>query len=185
MMRPSVISRSATAVFMLGAVTGFLRAQDFNFPELGRYGQLSEYCGQAPISVNAPVLPQIGCFVLSSGHYVQGAIVGHQVNVSVDANGQEVFAVDGTIVTEMFDQTRAPHRFTNLPFVHLGGIAGFTFCQRATDDWCPTRIDVFNRRPDKSILFMVVQCVPPNYRTCVTTKENWNFELSRAKQGGR
>jgi hypothetical protein len=150
MTRLFVIPASVMGISMLGAAAGFLRAEDFQFPELGRYGQLSTYCGQAPISVNASAIPQIGCFTLSSGHSAQGTFVGHQVNVSVDANGQEVFAVDGALVTEMFDRTKVPSHFTNLPFVHLQGVAGYGFCQVATDDACPTSINVFARRPDKA-----------------------------------
>jgi hypothetical protein len=162
----------------LAAAAASPHAQDSN---LGNYGQPSTYCGHAPIPVNGTSIPQIGCFVLSSGRSAQGTLAGHLVNVSVDAKGQEVFAVDGTVVVETFEPKKQPSRFTNLPFVHTRGVAGYGICQVATDDACPVNITVFDRRPDKTILFVVSECLAPGYRVCVSTQENWDYELSRSR----
>jgi hypothetical protein len=151
--------------------------------KLGSYGQLSTYCGHAPIPADATLVPQIGCFTLSPGRSAQGTLAGHLVKVSVDVRGQEVFAVDGTVVVETYDRKRQPSRFTNLAFVHTQGVAGYGICEVATNDgWCPTHITVFGTRPDKSILFVVSECLAPGYRVCVTTQENWDYELSKSKR---
>ena len=150
--------------------------------KLGSYSQPTTYCGNGPIPVNAASIPQIGCFILSPGRSAQGTLAGHLVNVSVDAKGQEAFAVDGTVVVETYDPKRQPSRFTNVAFVHTQGVAGYGICQVATDDGCPVNITVFGTRPDKSILFVVNECLPPGYRVCVSTQENWDYELSRSRR---
>jgi len=73
--------------------------------------------------------------------------------------------------------------WTNLPYVSEGGVAGYLFSKEAEDRNSPhpSHIEIYSRNPDKSILFMVVECLPPNSRLCVTTQKNWDFEKSRQR----
>lgn len=145
---------------------------------LGAYGRLSTWCGSKPIPRDVTALPSIGCFELSPGRSAVGTISGHRIEVSVDEKGQEVFRADGTVVTELHDRL---HRFTNLPYVHTMGVDGYKFCSDASSPSCPSDITVFSRNQDKTILFFVSKCLPPDYRVCVTTQQNWDYEASKRK----
>lgn len=150
-------------------------------PALGAYGQLSTWCGRNPIPMNVTALPSIGCFELSPGHSAAGTFAGHQVDVSVDDKGREMFRADGTVVTEFYDHKKRPASFTNLPYVHTMGVAGYSICPDAGGLSCASNITVFSNNPDKTVLFFVSRCFPPDYRFCVNTQENWDYEVSRRK----
>jgi hypothetical protein len=164
------------------ALTGLLlvaqtRAQEPSEPHLGVYGRTTTYCGGEAIPRNEPVLPQIGCFSLSAGHRATGTLATHSVEVSVDDAGAEIFKVDGQRITETHDTAT----WTNLPYVKVGGVAGYSICERPTDrnSACPSSITIFSRDPDKAILFVISECLPPKYRLCVTTQANWDYEKAR------
>jgi len=144
---------------------------------LGVYGKLSAYCGTEEIVRNIQTIPAIGCFSLSAGHGAVGTFASHRVEVSVDDAGNEVFKVDGALLVETHDNASG----TQLPYVGVGGVAGYRFCEGPTDrnTGCPASITIFSRNSDKTILFMVSQCFPPEYHLCVTTQQNWDFEKSR------
>lgn len=152
-------------------------AQEALPSSLGVYGKLPSYCGTKEIARNVQSIPEIGCFYLSAGHGAVGTFASHRVEVSVDDAGIEVFKVDGASIVE----TRETASGTQLPYVGVGGTAGYRFCERPADrnTGCPVSITVFSRNPDKTILFTVSECVPPEYRVCVSTQENWNYEKSR------
>jgi hypothetical protein len=150
-------------------------AQDTTAPHLGAYGVTSTYCGKGAVPQNSKNIPLIGCFQLSAGHDAIGEFSGHTVKVTVDGAGDEVFAVDGALIGEMGGRP-------NLPFVRpAGGGAGYAICQNASSPSCPANITVFARNPDRSVLFVVAQCLPPTNHVCVTTQENWNYEKSRQR----
>ncbi len=146
-------------------------------PNLGVYGKLSSYCGTKEIGRNIQTIPEIGCFYISVGHVAVGTVASHRVELSVDHTGNEIFKVDGALVVETHDTASG----TQLPYVGVGGVAGYRFCEGPTDrnTFCPVSITVFSRNSDKTILFMVSECLPPDYHACVTTKENWDYERSR------
>jgi hypothetical protein len=120
---------------------------------------------------------QVGCFYLSAGHQALGTFATHLVEVAVDATGAEVFKVDGHVVVEMHGTPTS----TNLPFVKAGGVAGYSICKGEAGRYsgCPSSITIFSRDPDKVVLFVVSECLPPKYSLCVTTQENWDYEKAR------
>jgi len=144
---------------------------------LGVYGKTSTYCGAEAIPRNPPTIPQVGCFYLSAGHGATGTLATHQVELSVDGAGKEMFKVDGTRITDAHDTAT----WTNLAYVSAGGAAGYSICEGPTDrnSGCPSRITIFSRDPDKAVLFIVSQCLAPEFRLCVTTQANWDYEKSR------
>jgi hypothetical protein len=91
--------------------------------------------------------------------------------------GREVFEVDGTRIVDTHDTAT----WTNLPYVSAGGVAGYSFCQEPTarGSGCPSNITIFSKDRGKGILFLVSRCLPPSYHVCVTTQENWDYEISR------
>jgi hypothetical protein len=145
---------------------------------LGAYGSINGYCGRDPIPQNADIIPWIGCFLLSAGHNATGMFSNHHVDLAVDATGQEVFAVDGTLIENVVGPQQSKSG-TNLPFVHAG--MGYSFCKDEANDPCPSQIMTLSRNPDKSVLFMVVECFPPENHACVSTQENWTYENSRRR----
>jgi len=153
------------------------KAQEVNLSHLGAYGKTSTFCGEQPIKQNDPTIPWIGCFILTPGKKATGTFQSHKVETSVDSQGNEIFIVDGSLVKE----DRHTATWTNLPYVSEGGEAGYSFSTEATDrnSYHPSRITIFSRNPDKSILFMVSECLPPAYNVCVSTQENWDYEKSR------
>jgi hypothetical protein len=153
------------------------RAEETLPPNLGVYGKLSSYCGTKEIARNIQTIPEIGCFYLSVAHVAEGTIASHRVEISVDYAGNDVFKVDGALVVETHDTASG----TQLPYVGVGGVAGYRFCEGPTNrnTFCPVSITVFSRNSDKTILFMVSECLPPDYHSCVTTKENLDYERSR------
>jgi hypothetical protein len=173
------ISKIKPVVSILLAICMMLlveaRAQDLS--NLGVYGKTSSYCGRGAVPRDVSTIPLIGCFYLSAGHGAKGTLSKHRIDLSVDSAGNEVFKVDGTLITD----TRDTASLTNLPYVGAGGVAGYRICEGATDRniGCPTTITVFSRNPDKTVLFEVVECLPPGYRLCVSTQENWDYEKSR------
>jgi hypothetical protein len=132
-------------------------------------------CGDEQILQNPATIPWIGCFYLSEGRSAAGTFLNQHVEIAVDSAGHEVFTVDGTVVTKAVDPQQ-----TNLPFVRVGA-SGYVFCRNEPSDPCPTHIDVFSRNPDKSILFVVSECLPPRNREhiCALSQKNWDFEKSR------
>jgi hypothetical protein len=161
------------------AVMGLLfipcsRAQESAEPHLGAYGKASTYCGADAAPRNEPSIPQVGCFYLSAGHRATGTFATHLVEVTVNTAGAEIFKVDGHVVVE----TQGTATSTNLPYVKVGGVAGYSICKGQTDraSGCPSSITVFSRDPDKVVLFVVSECLPPKYSLCVTTQENWDYE---------
>jgi hypothetical protein len=153
------------------------RAQDPAQSNLGVYGKTSAYCGPQAIPRNSPTIPEIGCFHLSPGHRATGTFSTHRVEVSVDSAGKEAFKVDGALVMEARDTASG----TKLPYVGVGGVAGYRFCEGPTDrdTGCPADITIFSRNSDKTVLFMVSECLPPEYHLCVSTQENWNYAKSQ------
>jgi hypothetical protein len=153
------------------------RAQTPDLSKLGVYGKTSTYCGTKEIARNPQAIPDVGCFYLSSGRHAIGTLASHHIDVSVDNAGVEVFMVDGDLVVD----TRDTASGTNIAYVGASGTTGYRFCEGATDrnTGCPISLIAFSRNADKSIFFMVSECVPPNYRLCVTTQENWDYEKSR------
>lgn len=153
------------------------QAQQPGESHLGAYRRTSTYCGGAMIPRNQPTIPQVGCFYLSAGHRATGTVARHLIEVSVDDAGTEIFKVDGQRITD----TRDIASRTNLPFVKAGGVAGYSICEGPTDrnSGCPSSITIFSRGPDKSVLFVVAKCLPPEYHLCVTTQANWDYEKSR------
>jgi hypothetical protein len=144
---------------------------------IGVYGKTSTYCGAEAIQRNPPTIPQIGCFYLSAGHGATGTFATHLVELSVDGAGKEIFKVDGTRITDTHDTAT----WTNLAYVSAGGVSGYSICEGPTDrnSGCPSSLTIFSRDPDKAVLFLVSQCLPPDFRVCVTTQSNWDYEKSR------
>jgi hypothetical protein len=155
-------------------------ALDSNSSPLGAYASTNTFCGNEAIPQNITAIPWIGCFSLSAGHTASETFSGHNVEVAVDAAGQEAFTVDGTLVTDIFGPHR-PASGTNLPFVHECSGSGYSFCQAPTSASCSPCLTVFSRNPDKSVLFMVSECFPPTNHVCVSTQRNWDFEKSRQR----
>jgi hypothetical protein len=153
------------------------RAQGSAPSSLGVYGKISEYCGANEIARNVQNIPAIGCFYLSAGHSAIGTFASHRVSVSVDDAGKEVFTVDGVLVVETHDTASG----TILAYIGIAGVAGYRICEGPTDNYtgCPTDITVYARNSDKTILFMVSECIAPKFYVCVSTQENWNYEKSR------
>lgn len=144
---------------------------------LGAYGSPSTYCGEGSIPQNPPNLPWIGCFVLSAGHTATGDFGGHHVEVSVDQSGLETFRVDGVTVEDR-DTAEGHRRGTNLNLIDVQpSLSGYAFgCNRSHG--CATKIDVFDRRPDKSVLWTVSQCGPPRIlNICALSRESYGYIL--------
>lgn len=144
---------------------------------LGVYGKTSTFCGPEAIQRDPQTIPQIGCFYLSAGHGATGTFATHRVELSVDGAGREVFKVDGTHITD----TRDTATWTNLPYVSVGGVAGYSICEGPTDrnSGCPSKINIFSRDPDKAVMFLVSQCLPPDFHLCVSTQANLDYAKSR------
>ena len=111
---------------------------------LGVYGKLSTYCGAKAIPRNLQTVPEFGCFYLSAGRGATGTLATHRVEVSVNNAGEEVFKVDGALVVE----TRDTASGTQLPYVGVGGGAGYRFCESYTDrnTGCPASIEIYSRK---------------------------------------
>lgn len=176
------ILNAKSALFVLATTAGLLalaptKAQGPADSPLGVYSKTSTYCGKEAIPQNPLTIPQVGCFHLSSRHTASGTFSTHRVEVSVDDTGNEVFKVDGTLVSD----TRNTASGTNLAYVGAGGVAGYRFCEGPADrnTGCPARISIYSRDADKSVLFMVSECLAPQYHLCVLTQENWDYERSR------
>jgi hypothetical protein len=142
---------------------------------MGRYLSVKTYCGKDPIPQDVTTLPWVGCFSLSAGHKVAGTFSNQKVEVAVDTMGKEVFTVNGTVVTRTHDPLR-----TNLSYVLVSGGDGYAICpDTGPINPCPSSINVFSRNADKSVLFVVAQCLPPRFKVCVLNRENWDAEISR------
>jgi hypothetical protein len=148
-------------------------AQSSSAAPAGRYALL---CGDDPIPRDAPTIPWIGCFSLSAGHSATGTLANQKVEVSVDATGNEVFTVNGTVVT--INRGSQP---TNVSSVRPTG-SGYAFCTDAAADNCPAGITVHSRNADKSVFFVVSECLPPRGRehVCVMKQKDWDFAKSGA-----
>jgi len=149
-------------------------------PSFAPYLSVKTFCGKDPIPQNIAAIPWIGCFSLSAGHSATGTFSNQHVDVAVDASGQEIFTVNGTVVVDKNDF--AQHiRETNLPYVRLEGTAGYSICpDTATgSENCPSSINIYSRNPDKSVIFMVSECVPPLYHACAMTQDGWDYQKSR------
>ncbi len=141
---------------------------------LGPYGLMKTYCGSEPIPHDVTQVPWIGCFYLSAGNSAVGLLSKHRIEVAVSPNGEESFKVDGTLVTEVQGPQR-PVSGTNVPFARVSGVAGYHLCEDADGKACSSIINIYNRTPDKAILFMVAECLPPRYHTCTQNKEMWEY----------
>lgn len=142
-------------------------------PSMAKFAVPKTYCGTDDVPRDVTTIPWIGCFVLSAGHSATGTLSNHRIEVTVGADGYEVFTADGTeIVTNRPPQQ--PASGTNLPYVHVAG-SGYAFCKDAGMPRCPTNIGVFSRNADHSVLFTVAECYGPEYHVCVLTQKNWDF----------
>ncbi len=169
---------SLLAVAALLAANMQAKEQDSVAPSLGPYGSISTYCGKKGLPRNITNIPWIGCFYLSAGHTATGTLSNQHVEVTVDATGNELFTVNGTVVTNIGGPQR-PESGTNVPVARVGGVAGYWICQDASRASCSADITIFGRYPDKSVLFMVSECLPPTHHICVLDQENWDFEMAR------
>jgi hypothetical protein len=156
-------------------------AQNPPLPALGAYGRLDTWCGHDTIPRDMAAIPSFGCFILSPRHSAIGTFAGHQIEVSVDEKGRAVFKADNTVVLEIDDKQKNPARFTNIPYVHPMSVTGYSFCQDTTSNLCSSKITVFANNPDKTVLFIVSRCLPPDDHVCVDRQENWDYEVSRRK----
>lgn len=156
------------------------RGANRNSP-LGAYAATSTFCGPGRVPADPVAIPWIGCFSLSAGHNAGGTFANRSVNVAVDASGHETFTVDGIVVHDELEPPQ-PRSRTNLPFVYTDGSGGYRVCPGYADR-CPSDVGVFSRNPDRSVLFMISECLPPDYNACVSTQDNWNYEVSRATSG--
>jgi hypothetical protein len=148
-------------------------------PRLGPYGRLDSYCGKDDIPKNPFSIPWIGCFYLEKWRVSIGDFLNHRVEVDVDPDGKEVFIVDNvTVVTTRDPITHKP--VTNLPFVRTASTPGYIICEEDNSN-CPARIEVFSRNPDKSVLFMVSECLP-EHRLCASTQANWDYIVALSKR---
>jgi hypothetical protein len=155
-------------------------AQRSNPSPMAPYSSLKAYCGKDPIPQDVTTIPWIGCFYLSAGHSATGRFSNQEVEVAVDAIGNDIFTVNGTVVATSYDSQQHVQE-TNVPYVHPGA-AGYPICpDTGPGKFCPSAISVFSRNPDKSVLFMVSECFPPQYRVCVLTQENWDYQQSRQR----
>jgi hypothetical protein len=171
----------ASAVGLAGAIiqnASLAQTPKVIAPSLGAYGRLDTYCGAGEIPHDPAEIPLIGCFYLSREHKTTGMIQSHRVEVSVNDAGEEVFSVDGTYVYEI-NGPQAPPSHTNLPYIRPQGGAGYGICENDATNYCPMDIAVFARNPDKSVLFTVAECMPPDNRLCVLSKANWDAERER------
>jgi hypothetical protein len=169
----------AAALAMTGLFVG--HQADAHSSSSAPGGPYALLCGDDPIPRDAPTIPWIGCFYLSAGHSATGTFANQKVEVSVDATGNEVFTVNGTVVT--INRGSQP---TNVPSVRPTG-AGYAFCTDATSDNCPAGITVHSRNADKSVFFVVSECLPPRNRehVCVMKQKDWDFAKSgEAAKGG-
>jgi len=138
-------------------------AQNMAPSPLGSYARLNTYCGDQPIPKDNTAIPQFGCFLLSAGHAAEGNFSGHRVEVTVGLTGDEIVLVDGTALSYLQDRNRRPPSFTNLDYVlPTGGDSGFRFCSDGSHTYCPSGITVFSRNSDKSVLFSMSECLPPD-----------------------
>jgi hypothetical protein len=173
--------KQPTALILCLSVVVFARthAQQSADSHLGVYGKLSTYCGKQVIPRDPSAIPEFGCFYLSAGRGAKGTFATHRVEISVDGAGKEAFKVDGTLVVDTHDTAT----WTNLPYVMAGGAAGYSICEGPTDRisglGCPSTIEVWSRNPDKTILFLVSECLPPEYRQCVVSQAGWDYAKSR------
>ena len=144
-------------------------------------GPYALLCGDGPIPRDAPTIPWIGCFYLSAGHSAAGTFANQKVEVSVDATGNEAFKVNGTVVA-----TGHGGQPTNVPTVRPSG-SGYWFCPDAASDQCPSGINIHSRGADKSVFFVVTECLPPQDRrhVCVMKQKDWDFEKSAEAAKGR
>ena len=175
--------RTLPLLLALGCLfAGRIQSQESGGSPLGPYGKTSTFCGAGAIPRDQPGIPRIGCFYLSHGHQAAGTIATHLIELSVDDAGVESFKVDGRLVTD----TRDTATWTNLPYVSAAGVEGYLICEGPTDRnrGCPASVTVFSRDPDHSVLFVVSNCFPPEYRVCVSTQANLDYERSRRRQPG-
>jgi len=158
-----------------------VEVQDSNAPRLPYYARANSYCGKGPIENNPVTIPQIGCFLLSTGHSANANFSTHHIEVAVDDSGMEVLKADGSLIK----RTNGTPTQTNLDYVKDSG-SGIAVCASKSDmetiHRCPAAITVFKRNSDKSILFMVSECLPPEYGLCFLDQENLDYERSR-RQG--
>lgn len=142
-------------------------------PSLAKFGMPKTYCGTDDVLRDVTTIPWIGCFILSAGHSATGRLSNHRIEVTVGADGNEVFTADGTAIVINRPPQR-PASGTNVPYVHVVG-SGYGFCEDAGTSPCPANIGVFSRNADHSVLFTVSECYAPEYRVCVLTQKNWDF----------
>lgn len=133
------------------------------------------FCGGETPPQGSATIPFAGCFVLSAGQSAAGVFASHNVVVSLNSYGQISYTVDSTLVSG----SQRTASGTNLPFVQDRSINGMSFCLGTTDDSsCPSNITIFSRKPDRSVIFLVAECFPPDYRSCVVSQKMWDMAHS-------
>jgi hypothetical protein len=155
----------------------WLALQGVGKPRLNVYGHENAFCDEGPISKDPAAIPWIGCFSLSAGHRAKGEFYGQHMEVAVGLAGYEVFTVNGTLAAGEYDSNFQQRVVP--PFFRVGN--GYAFCRDAASTDCPTLINVFSRNSDKSVLFMVAECLPPKNHICVLNRKNWNYENSHRR----
>ena len=139
---------------------------------MSEYGKLKNYCGTDVIPRDGTTIPSMGCFILSANRSASGTFSNHHVEVAVDASGEELFIVDGTVIERVILPPPTARGMTNVSYVRATGGAGYKLCDGVSTEACPVDISADTRYPDRSVLFMVFQCPPPTYRFCANTQEN-------------
>ncbi len=145
------------------------------------YRPAPRLCGEKSAPLNVETIPWIGCFYLAPGHNSTGTFIGHKVDIGVDVDGVGQFIVDGAAIEYTRKSTKTTSG-TNIPYVGTVGGSGISICNDGERSSCPSLISVISSNEDKTILFSVAECLPPDFRTCVLTKANWDYKISHADE---
>jgi hypothetical protein len=163
----------------IALVTSQPEAQTLS-PDLAPYAAIENWCGRGEIPLNPTTIPWIGCFHLSAGRDVAGEFLNHHVVIKIGDDGKRVLAVDGTVIYS--DNTPAQEHI--LPFM-ISNSDGYGICEGTSTTKCHSYIGPFKKLPDKSIIFVTTECLPPGYWVCVTTQANWDYEEKTRPPGLR
>jgi hypothetical protein len=161
-----------------------------NFPGQGPYGNLGGLiCGNRGATWNLKELPFIGCFGLSIGRTASGIVEGRQVDISVDAKGEVICKIDGTVVIET---SKVPRMLsiTTVPAIRgkCGRSAELAFCTDEDAQDCPVRLHTLTHNPDKSLYFNFSRRIfvrdSTNKRDVpiyLGTQEDWDADQAKRK----
>jgi hypothetical protein len=125
---------------------------------MGMYSDIGNLiCGKEGVGGprwNPKTLPFIGCFGLSNGNGVAGAIAGHRIEVAVDADGKQLCKLDGSDAkcSGCIDKDRN----------------------------CSIWLSVLSHNPDKSVFFYLSRKIGEH--TGVTNQENWDAAQKSDRQ---